>query len=172
MKKADFKPGTKIKVSDRMQRCTYTIQEKPGTQFDSGFKPELTPQQMLRYGVFEGKYLNDCTKELPEEWFKSAKLSDEPDPSKNYFQIKSRQGLSVWKNKGWIVGQDVRGWFQWYCRYWLGRRDPEVDAIQIKRWRAFTRHAGQIKANCKKGDLNCRPKQRQALLQWGYNPFI
>ncbi|MDC3303413.1 hypothetical protein OAU63_02245, partial [Amylibacter sp.] len=100
------------------------------------------------------------------------KLSDLPNIKINYFNIKSRQPLGVWKDKGWIYGPDPRGWFQWYCRYYLGRRLLEIDAIQIKRWRAFTRHAGQIKANCDPGDVFCRPRQRQALLQWSYNPLI
>jgi hypothetical protein len=127
---------------------------------------------MLEYGVFEGKYLNDCRNEYPDNWFTNAKLSDTPDPSINYFGIKSRQSLQVWQKKGWIIGPDPRGWFQWYCRYYQGRRSPETDEIQIKRWRAFARHAGQVKANCDPGNILCRPRQRQALLQWSYDPFI
>ena len=116
--------------------------------------------------------LREVRDELPPEWLENARISDRPDPSLNHFGVKSRQPLSHWREKGWIIGPDPRGWFQWYCRYWLGRRLPEVDAKQIKRWRAFSRHAGQIRANCHPGDLFCRPRQRQALLQWAYDPFI
>ena len=123
-------------------------------------------------GVFEGKYCNDCKNEFPKSWFQNAKISDVPQITLNYFKIKSRQPLSFWKDKGWIYGSDPRGWFQWYCRYYFGRRLPDIDFLQIKRWRAFTRHSGQIKSNCRPGDLTCRPRQRQALLQWSHNPFI
>jgi len=127
---------------------------------------------MLEMGIFEGKYCNDCQDELPEDWFLDAKISKEPDISLNYFAIKSRQPLTIWQEKGWIIGPDPRGWFQWYCRYYLGRRLPIVDVKQIKRWRAFSRHAGQIRANCEPGNWTCRPRQRQALLQWSYDPLI
>ncbi len=116
---------------------------------------------MLEMGVFEGKYLDDCTGEFPAEWFTNAKPSKTPDPTLNYFDFKSRQPLSVWQANGWIYGPDPRGWFQSYCRYYLGRRLPGTDAIQIKRWRSFARHAGQIRANCDPGDLFRRRRQRQ-----------
>jgi len=143
-----------------------------GEDFAYGFNPCFSPQDMLEMGVFEGKYCNDCVGELPEEWFTNARISEVADVTLNYFGVKSRQSLSVWQEKGWIIEPDPRGWFQWYCRYYLGRRIDVVDALQIKRWRAFARHAGQIKANCKPGDITCRPIQRQALLQWSYDPFI
>ncbi|MBD3330552.1 hypothetical protein GF354_03400 [Candidatus Peregrinibacteria bacterium] len=174
----DFKVGDEIRVSDNMQKgYKYILQEKVGKNFHEDFTPELSPAQMLKYGVFEGKYLNDCYKEFPREWFEGAikKLSPaKPDISKNRFKIKSRQSLKVWKRKGWILPEDpdVRGWFQWYCRYYIGRRDEVLDSRQIKRWRAFNRHKAQVLKNCEKKDLKCRPKQRQALLQWAYNPFI
>lgn len=123
-------------------------------------------------GVFEGKYCNDCRNELPLDWFTNAKLSSRPDPSLNYFGLKSRQSLSEWRRKNWIIDPDPRGWFQWYCRYYLGRRISEIDQIQIKRWKGFARHAGQIRANCDPSDIFCRRRQRQALLQWAYDPFI
>jgi hypothetical protein len=163
------------------------------------FEPELTPAEMLMLGVFEGKYLNDCVSEFPAEWFLGALMTGSLSPAGadpmrcNYFGTKSRLPLSEWRRGGWVsrkgghrgdddryggvladpaVNPDERGWFQWYCRYWMGRRLPEIDAIQIKRWRAFRRHAGAIRANCARGDLTCRPRERQALLQWAYNPFI
>ena len=165
--------GDTIDVNDRMQTgYRYRLDARPGEDFAPDFKPYYTPMQMLEMGVFEGKYMNDCTGEFPAEWFENAKLADAPDPKLNYFRVKSRQPLAVWRQKGWIVGPDPRGWFQWYCRYWLGRRLPDIDAIQIRRWKAFARHAGQIRANCEPGDIFCRPRQRQALLQWSYDPLI
>lgn len=165
---------TVIYVHDKMQQgYSYELTEPMGMNFAADFKPELTPQQMLELGVFEGHYLNDCQNEFPPTWFANARLSlDKPDEKINCFHIKSRQPLQEWQRKGWIIGPDVRGWFQWYCRYYMGRRLPEIDALQIKRWKAFKRHKAQVEQNCLVGDLDCRPRQRQALLQWAYNPFI
>lgn len=167
-----FAKGSEIRVSDKMQKnYRYRLDCAAGKDFAPDFKPQLTPAQMLARGVFEGHYLTDCLCEFPPAWFKKAKLSpDGPDVSLNQFKTKSRLPLSAWRERGWIIGPDVRGWFQWYCRYYLGRRLPEVDAIQIKRWRAFTRHKAQILRNCPPGHAECRPRQRQALLQWAYNP--
>ena len=161
-------------VFDKMQQgYAYDYTAPMGRNFAPDFKPELTPAEMLQYGVFEGHYLNDCQAEFPAEWFISAQLSPYvPDIQKNYFHIKSRLSLSEWQKRGWIIGPDPRGWFQWYCRYYMGRRLPDIDAIQIKRWRAFKRHRAQIEKNCLSLDLSCRARQRQALLQWAYNPFF
>ncbi len=150
----------------------YELVAPTGSEFADGFLPRFTPKEMLELGVFEGKYISDCKAEFPSSWFDGAKLSPTPDASLNYFGIKSRQPLEVWRKKGWIYGPDPRGWFQWYCRYFLGRRLENTDRIQISRWKGFARHAGQIKANCYPGDILCRPRQRQALLQWSYDPFI
>lgn len=165
--------GDTVRVSDRMQDdYAYRLVAPAGSEFAPGFEPRFTPAEMLELGVFEGKYLNDCRDEFPADWFARARIADQPDASLNRFGIKSRKPLSYWRAKGWIYGPDPRGWFQWYCRYWMGRRLPETDAIQVRRWRAFTRHAGQIRANCDAGDLFCRRRQRQALLQWSHDPFI
>jgi len=162
-----------IIVSDRMQSgYSYRLSVPVGENFADNFTPHFSPKEMLELGIFEGRYLNDCVDEFPSDWFKNAKLSQTANPDLNFFGIKSRQPLSVWKEKGWIYGPDPRGWFQWYCRYYLGRRVEGLDKIQISRWRGFARHAGQIRANCYPGDLLCRPRQRQALLQWSYDPFL
>lgn len=167
-----FTPGRVITVNDKIQRgYRYVLSCRPGQCFAPDFAPQLTPAQMLARGVFEGHYLTDCQDEFPAEWFIQAKLSPAgPDVSLNQFQVKSRQPLSVWREKGWIILPDVRGWFQWYCRYYLGRRLPDVDTVQIKRWRSFARHRAQILKHCPPGHSECRPRQRQALLQWAYNP--
>ena len=162
-----------INVNDKMQTgYSYDLVAPIGAEFDVGFTPFYAPKEMLKMGVFEGKYMNDCVNEFPADWFVGAKLSDKPDESVNYFGIKSRQPLRIWRDKGWVFEPDPRGWFQWYCRYYQGRRIELVDTLQIKRWRGFARHAGQIRANCHPGDIYCRPRQRQGLLQWSHDPLI
>lgn len=193
---ATFHKGDIIEVWNKMEKeYTYTLEEDPGTNFNPEFKPYATPGEMLAAGVFEGKYLNDCLLEFPAEWFWNALQTGRLSPEGrrvdlNLMKVDSRQPLTAWKKAGWVpsnsyshkgmypklsdatLNKDERGWFQWYCRYWLGRRIPELDQIQINRWKAFVRHAGQIKANCTAGDLECRPRQRQGLFQWAHNPFI
>ena len=160
----------KIIVNDKMQKnYVYIISEPMGENFHQDFNPELTPKQMLQMGIFGGKYLNDCRDEFPKDWFKDAKVSEnKKDFLLNYFEIDASKSLNYWKRKEWIRDQDPRGWFQWYCRYYMGRRS-EDDTRQIKRWRAMIRHIAQIKKNCSKGDLSCRRRQRQALLHWAYD---
>ena len=160
-----------IVVNDRMQKgYRYELSAQTGRNFYPDFKPELTPKQMLELGVFCGKYMTDTQKEFPESWFKHAKLSPHGrDCSLNYFGIDASQPLSVWQNNGWLHPNDPRGWFQWYCRYYMGRRMPEEDNRQIKRWKAFKRHITQLRKNCEPGDPFCRPRQRQALLHWAYD---
>ena len=138
------------------------------------FSPELTPKEMLEFGVFGGWYFQKNMSEYPKDWFKKAKISNDGYKTDlNYFKIESGQSLQVWQNKGWITHEDPLGWFQWYCRYFMGRRINKIDDFQIKRWRTFgPRHIGGIKKNCEVGDIWCRPKQRQALLQWAYDPFF
>lgn len=144
--------------------------EPVGKNFDPRFKPELTPAEMLRLGVFGGKYMSDKPKEYPRSWFKDAKLTTDHKrhAELNYFGVNASQSLKVWQQKGWINPQDPRGWFEWYCRYYLGRRTDD-DERQIKRWLAMKRHIMQVKKNCRAGDANCRPKQRQSLLHWAYD---
>jgi hypothetical protein len=160
----------RIEVNDRMQRgYVYYLTEPAGQNFDSDFRPDLTPQQMLELGVFGGKYMTDCTAEFPAQWFADAKLCRQRhDPDLNFFGVNASQPLSIWRAKGWIYHEDPRGWFQWYCRYFMGRRCGD-DQRQIKRWRAVRRHVAQIQKNCRRGDLQCRRKQRQALLHWAYD---
>ena len=163
--------GKLVIVNDKMQRgYHYLLTEPVGRNFDPEFKPELTPKEMLALGVFGGKYMTDCRKEFPSNWFTHAKLSPAGrNDTLNYFGVDASQPLSVWRRNGWLHDDDPRGWFQWYCRYFMGRRMPEEDTRQIKRWKAFRRHVTQIRQNCEPGDPFCRPRQRQALLHWAYD---
>jgi hypothetical protein len=160
----------RVIVNDKMQRgYVYYRTEPAGRNFAPGFTPELTPTQMLRLGVFGGKYMTDCRREFPRSWFAHAKLcAARHDARLNCFGVNASQTLAEWRRKGWIRPQDPRGWFQWYCRYFMGRRSAD-DARQIRRWRAIRRHVTAIRKNCDKGDLECRRKQRQAALHWAYD---
>lgn len=196
-----FKKGDRIVVWNKMEKhYEYVLEESPGTGFAPEFKPHMSPGEILALGAFGGKYLNDCVLEFPAEWFWQAGLLGKlapgagpmGDSSLNYFQIDSRLPLTQWRKNGWVPSgtgggkrmagskgvlgdpkknPDERGWFQWYCRYWMGRRIPELDAVQIQRWRAFKRHYGAVTGACAKGDVECRPRQRQALLHWAW-PFL
>ena len=147
----------------------YFLTEQVAKNFHSEFLPQLSPKEMLKLGVFGGKYMSDCTEEFPVDWFEKAKLCSEiHDPKLNYFGVNASQTLAEWRRKGWIYKEDPRGWFQWYCRYYMGRRCSD-DERQIKRWKSMTRHIGQITKNCRYLDLDCRPRQRQALLHWAYD---
>lgn len=163
-----------VKVNDKFQQgYKYQLTEPAGKNFHPDFKPELTPKQMLALGVFGGVYMRDCVKEFPRDWFIKAKFQKKDsyahDPALNFFKVNASQPLSVWIEKGWIYKDDPRGWFQWYCRYYMGRRIPGEDERQIKRWKAITRHIAQIKKHCRVGDKACRPVQRQAILHWAYD---
>ena len=192
---SEFKKGTQVYVWNKMEKgYSYVLEENPGEGFAAEFKPYATPAEILALGAFGGRYLNDCLLEFPAEWFWHAgmlgKLAPgaplQGDTGLNYFKVDSRIPLREWKKFGWVPGgkkltgaravlsderrnPDIRGWFQWYCRYWMGRRIPELDKIQIQRWKNFARHFGGIKAACKRGDMACRPRQRQALLHWAWD---
>jgi len=161
----------KVTASDELQtRYSYTLTEPEGERFDPEFTPDLTPREMLEAGVFGGAYFRKIPNDLPKKWFAKAKQSPDGEKHKdlNCFGVHASQPLRVWQEKGWIHKDDPHGWFQWYCRYYLGRRH-EDDARQIKRWKAMRRHEAQIKKHCLRGDLRCRKRQRQALLHWAYD---
>jgi len=163
----------KVTVNDRMQTgYIYYLTESTGKNFHPDFKPEYSPKEMLELGVFGGKYMTDCQKEFPASWFNKARFNSQfHDPEINYFGVNASQSLAVWRSKGWLYHEDPRGWFQWYCRYYMGRRCDD-DERQIKRWRAMRRHLTQVTKNCMEGDKHCRPKQRQALLHWAYDSIF
>lgn len=161
-----------VTVHNKIQKkYTYEISAPVGKSFDPDFKPDLTPKEMLELGVFGGVYFADKPKEFPRSWFAKAKLSPDGVQHKelNYFKVLASQPLSVWQQKGWIYKDDPRGWFEWYARYYMGRRIPKEDMRQIKRWKAMVRHVSQVRNSCRVSDFSCHRKQRQALLHWAYD---
>jgi len=151
------------------------------------FSPNLSPKEIIRLGSFGGIYFNDeggridiNYKEFPSEWFEgldeSFYISKKYNRKVNYFKIKSGLSQEEWEEKGWINKQDPRGWFQWYCRYYVGRRTDD-DERQIKRWNNFCGEKGRwrnyiySKIN-KRGtyvdDISFSLAIRQSLLHWGY----
>lgn len=160
----------RVAVNNKMQKnYIYYLTEPIGKHFDEDFAPQLTPKQMLSLGVFGGVYMRDTIHEYPKDWFVKAKFSKgRPDASLNLFKVKASTPPSYWRAKGWIHKDDPRGWFEWYCRYYMGRRHPD-DVRQIRRWRQIRRHIAQLQKHCKKGDTLCRPRQRQALLHFAYD---
>jgi hypothetical protein len=160
----------RVTVNDLMQQgYSYTLAEPVGENFHPDFKPQLTPQEMLQLGVFGGRYMTDCREEFPAEWFTNARLCHESHRAElNFFGVNASKPLAYWRSKGWLYHEDPRGWFQWYCRYYMGRRCAD-DERQIKRWLAIRRHIAQLQKNCPRGVLTCRRRQRQALLHWAYD---
>lgn len=179
---SQYKVGMKIRPSNRMDsgEYEYTLTSplartakdlQSEYKLKSGkvrtFRPYLHPRDMLELGIFEGKIINDCMDEFPAEWFEPSlrrgTLSPGgPDPSVNLYGLKSRESLQMWENTNKIKGDDNRGWFQWYCRYALGRRDEKIDTIQMKRWKRIARWMGKFRAG------SGTTKMRQLLLQWSW----
>ncbi len=156
---------------DYQKGYAYALTKEMGSEFDERFKPQLTPTEMLKLGIFGGDYFNAVPHEFPAEWFDGIRFTtiDTADKNLNYFKVNASQPLSEWVEKDWIYFEDPKGWFLWYCRYYMGRRIETEDNRQIKRWLNIKRHVSQLQNNCVRGDIACRPRQRQALLHWAYD---
>ena len=144
-----------VVVNDKMQQgYRYALSAPAGCDFDPEFKPELTPREMLRLGVFWRQIYDRHPEGVSRELVRAAPslAPRQRDCSLNFFGVDASQPLSVWRGKGWIHPDDPRGWFQWYCRYYRGRRMPDEDARQIKRWKAMRRHIGRSSETCERGD--------------------
>lgn len=125
------------------------------------FNPLLSPYEMMELGVFDGSYYSEFSD------FKTQPLVN----TKNLFAPNVSSSKADWIKNGWITPEDPLGWFQWYVRYWHGRRIETVDMYQIKRWRSFVaRHSAQVKKNGN-GDLTKRRRQRQCLMHWAADPI-
>jgi len=160
------------------------------------FRPNLTPEQMFKLGIFGGSYFrpihSDVTGEdYSDQWKEfdwAIKMVEEnPDNIKllasskayaslNACKVLAGSSLIDWQKSGWIIEDDPYGWVQWYCRFYSGKRSND-DARQIKRWLNFTGPKGRFKnqlvnklkaAKTSYNDLSISPVIRQGLLQWAY----
>lgn len=122
---------------------------------------DLTPGEMLRMGVFGGAYFGQVTPpgELPIDWFHGVTLSELPDKTLNYYGVLAGKDYQWWAERDLLHPQDPMGWFQWYCRYSLGRRTRD-DGRQLGRQARFrARHLAALVGHP-------TPRRAQALLQW------
>lgn len=149
------------------------MQPKNLQTWDPSFAPCFTPEEMLDRGVFMDCHYNYAINGLPDAWYKHKNVlprKEEPDEKRNYYGVVSRQSLKVWRANGWTTKHSPLGWWEWYAKYYFGRRLEDEDKWQIGRWRSFVaRHMGQVKASCDMKDKDCHTAQRQGLLQWGWD---
>ena len=93
----------------------------------------------------------------------------------NHFQVDDIMALRDWmdeedSDENSFDQEDPRGFIQWYFRFYIGRRIPDIDRKQILRWQKFgKRFLPSLKNSCKEKDMKCKPKLRQSLIQWGYD---
>ena len=152
------------------------------------YRANITPIEVIEKGVFGVTYFRNIYSDVNGKWYrKTWKEFDELknidrkyycssyyDVSVNKYGVKCRKSLRFWKNKGWIHSIDPYGWFQWYFRYWLGRKSVD-DKRQIDRWKNIvTRFKGKLvkiikDTNSKFDDCSISPKNRQILSHWGYD---
>ena len=167
------------------------------------FRPDLTPKYLLDQGVFGGGYCNDCIFELPKEWLlhptdihllNSLNPEKCPDPELNKFKVMAdlkdsvvpiyltETGKGVLANRSLKKDEapcdpDIRGWFQWYMRYFLGRRLSIVDEIQKKRWILMQDMKQTIIDRVNDGIFYGSieagsAEERQKMLEWAMDPLF
>jgi len=158
------------------------------------FKPNLTPKEVLQKGSFGGtyfrpiyssvtkqKYGKEVWQELPKDWLEGLNIKNQVsssfyDNSRNKYKVKCGASLEEWENSGWMDKQDPYGWFQWFCRFYQGRR-TEDDERQIGRWARCAGETGRwknnliskiVKAGCAWDNYAVSPVVRQTLQHWAY----
>ena len=126
-----------VLVNDRMQRgYRYALSAAAGRGFDPEFRPQLTPAQMLRLGVFCGKYMTDCRKEFPESWFVRAKLAAGPrDCRLNWWRFPTIRGR--WRP---CTRRSI-AWFQAVRDSGSTRSSSQSASGLPPRWSAISRRA-------------------------------
>lgn len=151
------------------------------------FHPNLAPRDCIRAGMLSGTYFSRTdlisVGEFPVDWFEGLDpdtySGDRERNEVNMYGVHAGTSQADWERAGWMHSDDPRGWFQWYCRYWRGRRH-EDDERQIDRWARFasvergrwTRTLyGKIRsAGVPVDDGSISPVIRQSLLHWAYLP--
>jgi len=158
------------------------------------FKPNLTPKEVLQMGSFGGtyfrpiyssvtktKYGKEVWQELPQSWLEGLDIRTQVsssiyDPAKNKYKVKCGASLEEWENSGWMHKQDPYGWFQWFCRFYQGRRTDD-DERQIGRWSKCAGEKGRwknnliskiVKSGCAWDNYAVSPVVRQTLQHWAY----
>ena len=160
------------------------------------FKPNVSPQKVFEKGAFGGTYYRPIYSSITDKnyksgnvikefkklgWFKNVDIDKEVisstyDKNINKYKVKCGSSLETWEKNGWIVKEDPYGWFQWYCRFYKGRRIKD-DERQIDRWLKIVGPNGRFRRRLmneiiKKGkeynDPSVSPVIRQVLLHWGY----
>ena len=144
------------------------------------FRPNISLNEVIKKRAFGETYFRNIYFSVTDEWYETSfrefdVLEDIDqnyyclnyyDVSVNKYGVKCVTSLRFWENKGWINPMDPYCWFQWYFRYWIGRRSVD-DEREINRWkRNVTRFKGKLVKMIK--DANSRfdyysilPKIRQ-----------
>ena len=154
------------------------------------FGPNLTPQQIFKFGSFGGTYFRPIYSSVINTSLRNQHKEFDflnPIPKKllinktyqtdvNSYGVRVGTSLEFWESKGWITKFDPYGWAQWYCRFYSGRR-CEDDERQIRRWKKTAGPKSRFRARLinmvkKKettfDDFSVSPKIRQVLQHWGY----
>ena len=144
------------------------------------FRPNISPLDVIKKGAFGGTYFRDIFSGVNNKWYQNSwkefrelegigkkyYCSDFYDVSLNCYGVEIGTSLRFWERKGWINELDPYGWFQWYFRYWKGRRS-EDDQRQIGRWkRIASRFVDILNEMVSEGRVSL--KIRQILLHWCY----
>jgi len=194
-KKSPQKPSTTTTKSTKPHDGTKNVRGELVFDGVDDFRPNRTPKEVLHAGSFGGTYFRpiyssvtkknygpEVYEELPGDWLKGLNkktqvASPNYDVDVNKFKVKCGGSLEMWETSGWIVEQDPYGWFQWYCRFFQGRRSDD-DERQIGRWKRCAGVKGRWRNNLvtkvfnsgkkKFDDPSVSPVVRQTLLHWGY----